>query len=54
MKINEDFSIGTHHPCVLLIGIELPTIYAPVKYSGARLILTGVRGIYQALQFFHE
>jgi hypothetical protein len=54
MKINEDFGVGTHHPNILVIGIELSTIYAPVKHSGARLILPSVRGLYQALQFFHE
>jgi len=31
MEIDEDLSVGTHHPLILVISIQLSTVNAPVE-----------------------
>jgi hypothetical protein len=31
MEVYEDLGVGTHHPGILLVGIELATVYASVQ-----------------------
>jgi hypothetical protein len=52
MKVDEDFGVRAHHPLVLLAGVHLSTINAPVEQSRA-LALT-FRAVDQGLQFLHE
>jgi hypothetical protein len=47
MKVNEDFSIRTHHPLILIVSIQLTAVDASVQ-KGRALILA-IRGVYQAL-----
>lgn len=52
MEVDENFSVGAHHPLILIISIELSTVYTSVEERRA-LILT-IRGINKTLKFLHE
>lgn len=38
MEVNENLSIGAHHPLILIACEQLPTVYASVYYWGALIL----------------